>query len=166
MREVFSSKAFCLVAAGGGMITFVNFGQSAFLASFFLRLHGDDLKVFAAAATAAAGLSFGAGASLGLVLGVAKGVPGLAGGLWGGVASDKLTERSRAWLASLPAIVCWLRVPAALGAFFAPNLASALTFVVVQAFIMGFAGPAGYASIQWVLILACAHCLRLSMSSC
>lgn len=139
--------SFRTVTLGGVFITFVNFGQSAFLASHFFRSHGNNLDQLAAGATAA-GVSLGAGAILGAALGAAKGVPGVIGTLAGGDITDRLSSRNIQWLATLPALVCWARIPFVIGVCLSPDIHVAIACVVAQAFLTGIGAPSGYSSIQ------------------
>src|SRR5690606_11939568 len=44
-REIFSVRSFRLITASGAFITFVNYSQAAFIASFLLRVHGGELAL-------------------------------------------------------------------------------------------------------------------------
>lgn len=143
--------SFRMVTLGGVFITFVNFGQSAFLASHFFRSHGNNLDQLAAGATAA-GVSLGAGAILGGALGAAKGVPGVIGTLAGGDLTDRLSSRDIRWLTILPAIICWARIPFVIGLCLLGDIHLALACVVAQAFLTGIGAPSGYASVQGLVL--------------
>ena len=148
VRTVFRVRSFRYITFGGACISFVNYSQSAFLASFFFRSYSEELNRITAAELAVVGLSFGASAFLGLVLGAAKGIPGVIGTLWGGRLTDRLADRTLESFATLPAVATWLRIPLIVGVLLAPSLELALVFVVLQAFVIGIAAPAGFASVQ------------------
>ncbi len=147
-KAIWTDRPFLFITLGGIFITFVNYGQSAFLASHFFRTFGSDLDRIGAELFSAIGLAFGAGAALGGALGLAKGLPGVVGTLWGGWMTDKLWARTPAWLGLLPALTAWARIPVIVLMLLTDNLYAALGLVVIQAFIMGLAAPAGYAAVQ------------------
>jgi MFS family permease len=152
VRSVFGIATFRNITLGGACITFVNYSQAAFLASHFFRSHAEGLQRITASDLVIVGLSFGASAFLGVVLGTAKGLPGVIGTLWGGQLTDRLSARKPEWLATVPALATWLRIPLILGVFLSPVLEVALLFVVLQAFVVGLAAPAGFATVQGLVL--------------
>jgi MFS family permease len=150
LRSLLSNRSFVLITSGGAMITFVNFSQAAFLASFFFRTHGDAIASSVASVPLLIDATLGAASFLGLALGAAKGVPGVIGTLWGGLVTDRLNTRTMQWMAIIPALSAWLRIPLVIALFLSPDFGWALGCVVLQAFIMSAGAPSGFSSVQGI----------------
>jgi MFS family permease len=148
LAAIIRIRSFRYVTLGGMCITFVNYNQSAFLASFFFRAHADSLDGLAGSSGSLFGLSMGAAALLGIALGAAKGLPGVLGTLLGGRITDRLAARNIDWLARVPAYTTWLRILLVLGVFLSPAIELALIFVVLQAIVVGMGTAAGFSSVQ------------------
>jgi len=148
LREIFSKRAFLLITAAGCLISFVNYGQAAFVASFFLRSHADGLAYHTIEIDRMLGLTLDAIGFLGLALGLAKGLSGIVGTLIGGHATDFAVRSSYAALAIIPAAVALLRIPLVIGALLVADSALALLLLTVHWFIMGCGAPAAYSSIH------------------
>jgi MFS family permease len=89
LREAFADLArvrtFWWISLGGAFMAFVSYGQTAFMGSFFIRVHG---------------LSVG---EAGVLLGVALGLAGAAGTWFGGRSADLAARRDPRAYVSIPA---------------------------------------------------------------
>jgi MFS family permease len=148
LREIFSKRAFLLITAAGCLISFVNYGQAAFFASFFLRSHANGLAHYAGVIDQMLGLTLDGIGFLGLALGLSKGLSGVFGTLAGGHATDLAVRSSYAALAIVPAAVAVLRIPLVVAALLVADSVLALLLLAVHSFIMGFGAPAAYSSIH------------------
>ncbi|WP_293906177.1 MFS transporter [Phenylobacterium sp.] len=142
LREIASKKSLLLITLGGGLISFVNYGQSAFYASFFFRNHGEALQ------SLATGLNLGMAGFLGVALGLATGVTGVVGILAGGWLTDHLARHDLRHYITVKLVASLLRIPFILGAMFADNVLLALVLLSGQMLFMGVAGPGGFAAVQ------------------
>jgi MFS family permease len=83
LGQLLSQRAFVLMALGGALLSFVNYGSMAFAGSFYLRNHLSELTDF--------------GALVGLpplgVIGIGLGLLGASGGALGALAGGKLGDR-------------------------------------------------------------------------
>lgn len=147
-RDILSIPPYALTVAGGVFITFVNYSQTAFLVSYFMRNFGDELELTGSMMLSSLGLVLGVGATLGAMLGVAKGLPGIFGTLMGGLLTDRLWSRSSGWLARLPAIAAWARIPIVIAMLTTQDMTLALALIVAQALVIGIGSPGGYISVQ------------------
>ncbi|HYF88053.1 MFS transporter [Azospirillum sp.] len=148
LREIFSKKAFLLVAAGGASMMFVNFGQSAFIASFFFRAHGEALKSMATDLGGLLGMALGAAAFLGLALGLARGLTGVLGVIAGGWITDRIDGDGYRAYATLPAIAALIRIPVFTLALLISDAVGALTLLAVHFLISGIGSIGGFTAVQ------------------
>lgn len=128
VRRLLTRPSFVLIALGGGLLSFANYGAMAFAGSFYLRLHGPEL----AALGAPHGLKpLGV---IGLALG---GVGALGGGLGayaGGRLGDRLGARDVRWLAWISATGSALGATGYLFMFLAPTGRASLLLFLWPAF--------------------------------
>jgi MFS family permease len=147
-RELASKRSFILLTIGGCLVTFVNYGQGAFLPSFFFRNHASGLAAIAASWSHATGVHFGPAGVLGLCLGVCSGIGGIAGTLFGGWLTDKMAARDLTAYVTLQVWFTLARIPLVAIAFTVGQPLVAIVFVSLAAACMGVAGAPGYAAIQ------------------
>lgn len=148
LREVFSKKSFILLTVGGSLVTFVNYGQSAFLPSFFFRNHGAGLTALSAAFNGLTGLALGPAGALGVSFGLASGIGGIAGTLWGGSLTDRSAKRDLNAYVNIQVIFTLLRIPLFWGAMWAPTPLFAVLLLGLAGASTGVAGAPAYAAIQ------------------
>ncbi len=91
LRVLLSKRSFPFISAGIAINSFVSVGTSLFMASFFLRLHGDEV--------ARLGAQFGLEpiAFLGVALGLIHGIFGTLGMWCGGQFADIFGAKDRRW---------------------------------------------------------------------
>ncbi|SMF73287.1 Sugar phosphate permease [Tistlia consotensis] len=147
-REIFSKKAFLLVTAAGAAMTFVNFGQAAFLASFFFRVHGEALASMASGVNGLVGTALGAAGLLGLALGCAKGLAGMIGSFAGGWLTDRLDGDGYRAYALVPALIAIVRIPLFTAALLVPDTAAAFTLMAIHFLVGGMGKIGGFAAVQ------------------
>lgn len=147
-REILSKKAFLMVTAAGAMMAFVSFGQAAFIASFFFRVHGPALAVLAGDVNVVLGTSFGVAALLGLSLGLSRGVTGIAGVLIGGRLTDRMNGGSYMAYATVPALMSLLRIPLFTLALLVSDPLVAFALVAAQSLLGGVGLVGGFGAVQ------------------
>jgi MFS family permease len=135
-------KTFRLVVVGSSVKAFIAYGAAPFLASYFLRNHGDELGRLAAS------VGLQAHGFLGLTLGIANGLGGAIGAMLGGVIADHFGKKDiRAWMI-VPAITVLISGPALMAVVMAPGVTVALVLVgIYGAFSSLWFGPI-YATTQ------------------
>lgn len=147
-REIRSKSAFVLVTAAGASMAFASFGQAAFIASFFFRVHGLALRELASDANLVLGTAFGAAALLGLGLGLSRGLTGIAGVLIGGRVTDRLNGNGYGAYATVPAFMLLLRIPIFLAALWCSGPVLAFALVAVQSLLGGVGLIGGFGAVQ------------------
>lgn len=147
-REIMSKRAFLLVTAAGAMMAFVSFGQAAFIASFFFRVHGPALGLLVGEVNLVLGTGMGVAALLGLSLGLSRGVTGIAGVLIGGRLTDRMNKGSYMAYATVPALMCLLRIPLFTGALLVPDPIVAFALVAAQSLLGGAGLIGGFGAVQ------------------
>ncbi|MGA0840450.1 MAG: hypothetical protein ACO3P1_11210, partial [Pseudomonadales bacterium] len=120
------------------------YGHAPFGASFFLRVHGEEINTLAA--------QFGlgpigfVGLALGLILGAAAGLGVYLGGLMG----DRYGGRSPSAYMSIPGIACVLSIPVYTVAMLLPTFLPILPILAVNSVLVSvWQGPV-YATVQGI----------------
>jgi predicted MFS family arabinose efflux permease len=134
-RLLAAKRSFWLLAFGAAAKAFITYGQGAFMASFFLRVHGAEL------ATLAADLGLKPIGFLGLTLGLAGGAAGIFGSIGGGRLADRWVARDLSAFATLPAICALAAMPFLVGALlvgsFWPSILLFCVSIVLNAAWLG-----------------------------
>jgi MFS family permease len=158
LRYLGGKKSFWLMSLGAAMKAFVAYGHAPFTASFFYRVHTDEV------AALAAGFGLKTGGFLGLSLGVIGGLTGVLGTWIGGQIADHGARNDLRAYASIPAIAAVLGIPVTIGVFLAPTVPVALSLMVVagllgsiwsgpvHAGILGVAPPSMRATTSSILL--------------
>jgi MFS family permease len=142
MRLLRGKRTFWYMAIGVSIVAFVGYGHAPFGASFFLRVHGEEIGQLAA--------QFGlgpigfVGLSLGLILGVAAGV----GVFLGGIIADRYGARDLRAYMGIPAIAILASVPIYTAGLLMPTFIPVLPLLAVNAVLVSlWQGPV-YATVQ------------------
>ncbi|WP_374572252.1 spinster family MFS transporter [Phenylobacterium sp.] len=148
LRMLARNRSFVLLAMGGAMVAFVNYGQAAFLAAFFFRNHHDGLTELAVFWNQLAGWSVGPAGALGLALGFAAGGGGVVGMLLGGLITDWGVKRDIRAYVDVQALAGLARIPCFLCVVFATDIWLALGASLAHQIFTSMAAPPAYASVQ------------------
>lgn len=142
LRVLAKKRSFVFLAAATALKAFISYGKAPFIASFFVRSHGDDVAVAASSLGKVFGVNLQTMGFLGIALGVIAGLGGVLG-LWcGGRLADRLgTQDARRYM-YIPAVGAFLSVPSFLAILMLPSLTLSLLFVGIHAFVTGLSyGP-------------------------
>ena len=129
LRELRAKKTFWLIAGAAGLLAFVGYGQGAFGAPFFLRVHGAQIAALAKA------IGLGPIGFLGIAGALTTGVGGLAGTWLGGFLADRAAARDKRAYMSVPAIAALLSLPVTLLIYIVDNPLLALALGIIPALL-------------------------------
>jgi MFS family permease len=142
LRVLRRKRTFWYMAFAVSIVAFIGYGHAPFGASFFLRVHGDEINQLAA--------QFGlgpigfVGLSLGLILGVAAG----AGVFIGGIIADRFGARDLRAYMGIPGVAVLLSVPLYTVALLMPSFLPILPLLAVNSVLVSlWQGPV-YATVQ------------------
>lgn len=147
-RHILSKHAFLLLTGAAAASAFVSFGQAAFVAGFFFRVHGTALAALAPDINHLVGASLGAAGLLGLALGLAKGLTGILGSIAGGWLTDRDGDDDGARYLTVPALTALARIPIIAAAVLVPDPIAAFTLFSLSFFLGGIGGVGGFAAVQ------------------
>ena len=142
LKILWGKRTFWLMAAAVSIVAFIGYGHAPFGASFFLRVHGEEIAQLAA--------QFGlgpigfVGLSLGLILGVAAGLGVYLGGLIG----DRFGSRNVGAYMSIPGFAVLATVPIYTVALLMPTFLPILPILALNSVLVSlWQGPV-YATVQ------------------
>lgn len=139
--------SFWWLACGAAFTAFVAYGQSSFLASFYLREHGDGLQT-ATIKAAEMGLNIGETGVLGTSLGLIVGITGILGILAGGWLGDRGSQMDIRAYTKIPAYAALLAIPTYLLCLVVEGFTLSLLLLILPMFLKPvWHGPV-YAAIQ------------------
>jgi len=115
VREVLSSKAFILLAAGASIIAFLGYGKGVWTTILFARTHG---------------MAIG---DVGLWLGISAGIAGMIGMSLGGWLGDKFGKKDPRHYITAPAIAMALATPLLFFGYTAPDWRIAMALIFLPA---------------------------------
>lgn len=130
MRMLFSKKTFWYLSLASAFKAFIGYGHAPFTASFFFRVHGDELsRISARFGLESAGF-------LGVALGLSSGLAGVLGAWIGGQMADRAARRGdvRAY-PTIPALAALATIPFYVIAILADTAVLALILLVVPAIL-------------------------------
>lgn len=129
LRYLFTKRTFWLIAFAAAIKAFIGYGHAPFTASFFLRVHSEQVADLAAL------FSLGPVGFLGLAIGVMAGAGGAAGAYFGGWISDKTGRTDLRNQMVTPAIASLLGVPVYCAAVLVPSAPLALLLLGLSYFL-------------------------------
>lgn len=142
MRVLRGKRTFWYMAFGVSIVAFIGYGHAPFGASFFLRVHGEEIGALAA--------QFGlgpigfVGLSLGLILGVSAGL----GVFLGGIIADRYGARDLRAYMGIPGIAVLASVPIYTIALLMPTFLPILPILALNSILVSlWQGPV-YATVQ------------------
>lgn len=120
-----TKKSFWLMSFGASLKAFIAYGHAPFTASFFFRVHADEL------ASAAAQFGLKSAGLLGITLGLIAGLTGMFGSWLGGQIADRAARRDVAAYGTIPAIAALIGVPITISALLTPSMFIAMGLLFV-----------------------------------
>lgn len=145
MRVLWGKRTFWYMAIGVSIVAFIGYGHAPFGASFFLRVHGEEIE------SLAAGLGLGpigfVGLSMGLILGVAAGL----GVYLGGVIGDRYGGRDLRAYMDIPGMAVLISIPVYTIGLLMPTFLPVLPLLALNSVLVSlWQGPV-YATVQNVV---------------
>ncbi|HEX2592927.1 MAG TPA: MFS transporter [Rhizomicrobium sp.] len=121
LKELRGKRTFWLVAVAAGLMAFVGYGQAAFSAPFFLRVHGAEV------ADLATRVGLGPQGFLGIASALTGGIGGIIGTWLGGFLADRAAVRDKRSYMSVPAIAGLISMPFIFAVYLVPSVPLALS---------------------------------------
>ena len=119
-------KTFWLIALGAAIKAFIGYGHAPFTASFFLRVHGEEV------ARLASMFDLKSVGFMGLALGLMGGTAGIISSWLGGQIADRFAKTDLRGYVVVPAIASLLAVPIYIIAVSVPSASVALWILVIN----------------------------------
>ncbi|MDO9431765.1 MAG: MFS transporter [Pseudomonadota bacterium] len=126
LKYLATKKTFWLIALGAAIKAFIGYGHAPFTASFFLRVHGEEVKALAE------GFGLQSIGFLGLALGLMGGTAGAVSAYLGGQIADKYAKTDLRGYVVVPAFASLLAVPIYILAVSVPSASVALWILVIN----------------------------------
>lgn len=126
MAYLLKKKTFWLIALGAAIKAFIGYGHAPFTASFFLRVHTEDI------AQLAAQFDLKSIGFLGLALGLMGGTAGIISSWAGGQIADRFAKTDLRGYVVVPAIASLIAVPIFIVAVSVPSAPLALSILVIN----------------------------------
>jgi MFS family permease len=144
LRILLGKRTFWYMAFAVSIVAFIGYGHAPFGASFFLRVHGEEIAALAEP------LGLGpigfVGVALGLILGIAAGL----GVFLGGVIADRYGARDLRAYMSIPAFALLVSLPIYSVALLLPTFTPIIPLLAINAVLVSlWQGPV-YATVQSV----------------
>jgi len=142
LREIRGKRALWRLIFGGAVKSFVTYGMTAFLGSFFFRNHAEEIAVLAQR------MGLEATGFVGVALGVTTGVSGAIGAILGGKLVDHFAKRDIRAYARIPAIGMLMAVPFYTAALLSDSVLIGFALLMIPGLLSSlWTGPV-YAAIQ------------------
>jgi MFS family permease len=141
-RYLKTKRAFWFMGAAGSVRAFISYGHGAFLASFFYRVHPEQLE------QAATWFGTRPQVFVGFALAVTTGIVAVVATWMGGQIADRIGARDLRIYARMPAIASLALLPFAIASFLVDDLTSALVLTCIAQFLSAVWGGPVYASAQ------------------
>jgi MFS family permease len=126
MKHLLKKKTFWLIAFGAAIKAFIGYGHAPFTASFFLRVHGEEV------ANLAAMFNLKSIGFLGLALGLLAGIAGTISAWLGGQIADRFAKTDLRGYVVVPALASLLAVPVYIVAVSVPSATLALSILIIN----------------------------------
>ena len=127
LRYMRGKRAFWWLASGAGVRAFLGYGHAPFIASFFVRAHGQEVGELAAR------FHMKPMGFLGLAIGLMTGVGGAFGSWLGGQIADRMGARDLRVFGTLPALAVVISFPFTVLVYTTSSAALALSLYIVVA---------------------------------
>lgn len=124
LKYLTTKRTFWLLSAGTSVKAFIGYGYAPFIASFFLRNHGEEVERLAGT-VGLQSLGF-----LGLVLGIVGGIAGAISTYMGGLIADRYAKTDLRGYVVVPAIASLINIPIIVGVLLAPTPQMAILLMV------------------------------------
>ena len=126
MKHLLTKKTFWLIAVAAAIKAFIGYGHGPFTASFFMRVHTEEIAGLAS--------MFGLKSIgfLGLALGIMGGVAGTISSIVGGMVADRYAKTDLRGYVTVPAIASVLAIPVFCVAMSVPSASVALWILVIN----------------------------------
>ncbi|MFP1683204.1 spinster family MFS transporter [Alloalcanivorax sp. C16-1] len=148
LKDLKGNRTYVWLTAAMAAMAFVTYGHFAFLSSFFLRNHADNITELSHAIEATTGIALGPMGFLGVSLGIIFGLFGALGTWLGGVLSDRGAARDMRAYALIPAFSALILPLSLVATYLAPGAGSALLMLCVPMLLQSiYYGPL-FASVQ------------------
>jgi MFS family permease len=145
LRLLRTKPTFWLVAFGAASKAFIAYGHAPFTASFFLRVHKDEV------ADIAANFGLQSVGFMGIAIGLIAGIGGAISSFAGGKIADRYQQRDRRTYVTLPAVASFLVIPLFVTALSVESAPLGLAFLFANALCTGlWYGPV-FATVQSVV---------------
>jgi MFS family permease len=152
-----SKRTFWLIAGAAAIKALIGYGHAPFTASFFLRVHNDELELRADQLSAFFNGVFGTSMDLGplgflsIALSVVAGLAGVLGTVIGGAVSDRFAQKDLRAYVVIPAILSLLAIPLYMAALLTPSVPVAVMLLAVVALFGSFWYGPVYATAQSIV---------------
>ena len=126
MKLLLTKKTFWLIAVAAAIKAFIGYGHGPFTASFFMRVHTEEIAGLASL-FGLKSIGF-----LGLALGIMGGVAGTISSIVGGMVADRYAKTDLRGYVTVPAIASVLAIPVFCLAMSVPSASVALWILVIN----------------------------------
>ncbi|MCA3731779.1 MAG: MFS transporter [Phenylobacterium sp.] len=126
LAYLMKKKTFWLIALGAAIKAFIGYGHAPFTASFFLRVHSEEISRLAAK------FDLGSVGFMGLALGLMGGTAGIISSWLGGQIADRFAKTDLRGYVVVPAIASLIAVPIYIIAVSVPSASVALWILVIN----------------------------------
>jgi len=132
LKVLATKRTFWFIALAAAIKAFIGYGHAPFTASFFLRVHKEEVAALASFFGGVLGFNLQSVGFLGLALGLMSGTAGAVGSWLGGFLADKYGKNDlRAYMVA-PAIAALVTIPVYITAVSVDSAALALCILVIN----------------------------------
>jgi MFS family permease len=131
LKLLWSKRAYRNITLASAFKSFIVYGQGPFMASYFFRVHSDEV------AQMAARFGLKSAGFLGLTIGMSSGIAGILGAWLGGQLADRLATRDARWYPTIPALAALVTLPTAILALTVQSAALGLVLLFIPSLLGG-----------------------------